>query len=57
MECCYQLMLISVFVDAECVVKVSIPQELLAIYLAIQHFRHFLEGRPFQVLTDHKPSH
>ena len=24
-------------------------------YLAIRHFRHFLEGRTFQVLTDHKP--
>ena len=24
-------------------------------YLAIKHFRHFLEGRHFQVLTDHKP--
>ena len=29
--------------------------ELLAIYLAIKHFRHFLEGRQFFVLTDHKP--
>lgn len=29
--------------------------ELLAVYLAIKRFRHFLEGRPFQVLTDHKP--
>ncbi len=33
----------------------AFDKELLAIYLAIQHFRHFLEGRPFQVLTDHKP--
>ena len=30
-------------------------RELLAIYLAIKHFRHFLEGRPFHVCTDHKP--
>ncbi len=33
----------------------TFDKELLAIYLAIQHFRHFQEGRPFQVLTDHKP--
>lgn len=30
-------------------------RELLAIYSTIQHFRHFLEGQPFYVLTDHKP--
>ena len=30
-------------------------RELLAIYLAIRHFRHFLEGRDFCVFTDHKP--
>ena len=29
--------------------------ELLAIYLGIKHFRHFLEGRSFAVYTDHKP--
>ena len=29
--------------------------ELLAVYLGIKHFRHFLKGRPFHVLTDHKP--
>ena len=29
--------------------------ELLAINLAIQHFRHFLEGREFHVFTDYKP--
>ncbi len=33
----------------------TFDRELLAIYLAIKHFRHFLEGRQFQVLTDHKP--
>ena len=30
-------------------------RELLAIYYAIRHFRHLLEGRSFVVLTDHKP--
>lgn len=30
-------------------------RELLAIVLAIKHFRHFLEGRSFAVYTDHKP--
>ena len=30
-------------------------RELLAIYLAIKHFRHLLVGRHFCVLTDHKP--
>nr|VZI26836.1 unnamed protein product [Spirometra erinaceieuropaei] len=30
-------------------------RELLAVYLFIWHFRHFLEGREFVVLTDHKP--
>ena len=30
-------------------------RELLAIYLAIKHFRHFIEGRTFTVFTDHKP--
>ena len=30
-------------------------RELLAIYLAIRHFRPTLEGRHFHVLTDHKP--
>ncbi len=33
----------------------TFDRELLAIYLSIKHFRHFLEGRPFHVLTDHKP--
>ena len=33
----------------------TFDRELLAIYLAIKHFRHFLEGRHFHVLTDHKP--
>ncbi len=30
-------------------------RELLAIYLAIKHFRHFFEGQQFHILTDHKP--
>ena len=30
-------------------------RELLAIYLAIKHFKHFVEGRHFHVITDHKP--
>ncbi|XP_069182497.1 uncharacterized protein [Procambarus clarkii] len=33
----------------------TFDRELLAIYAAIQHFRHFLEGRNFHILTDHKP--
>ena len=30
-------------------------RELLAVYLALKHFRYFLEGRSFHVMTDHKP--
>ena len=30
-------------------------RELLAVYLAIKHFRHVLEGRQFVIYTDHKP--
>ncbi|UYV69492.1 hypothetical protein LAZ67_6003786 [Cordylochernes scorpioides] len=30
-------------------------RELLAVYLAIKHFMHLLEGRQFPVYTDHKP--
>ena len=33
----------------------AFDRELLAIYLAIKHWRHFLEGRAFHVLTDQKP--
>ena len=33
----------------------AFDRELLSIYLAIRHFRHFVEGRQFHVLTDHKP--
>lgn len=30
-------------------------RELAAIYLAVRHFRHQLEGRNFHIYTDHKP--
>ncbi|KAL1448593.1 hypothetical protein WDU94_009822 [Cyamophila willieti] len=30
-------------------------RELLAIYLAVKHFRHMVEGRDFKIYTDHKP--
>nr|CDS30091.1 gag pol polyprotein [Hymenolepis microstoma] len=30
-------------------------RELLAIYLAVKHFRHILEGRQFTIFTDQKP--
>jgi cleavage and polyadenylation specificity factor subunit 1 len=33
----------------------TFDRELLAIYLAIKHFRHYVEGRPFYIVTDHKP--
>ena len=33
----------------------AFDRELLAAYLAIKHFRHFVEGRSFHILTDHKP--
>ena len=33
----------------------AFDRELLAIYSAIQHFRHYVEGRPFVIMTDHKP--
>lgn len=33
----------------------TFDRELLAVYLAIKHFRYFLEGRPFTIVTDHKP--
>ena len=33
----------------------TFDRELLAIYCAIRHFKHFLEAREFHVLTDHKP--
>jgi hypothetical protein len=31
----------------------TFDQELLAVYLSIQNFHHFCEGRPFQLWTDH----
>ena len=33
----------------------TFSRELLAIYLAIKHFRHCLEGRDFHIQTDHEP--
>ncbi len=33
----------------------TLGQELLAIYEAIRHFRHVLEGHDYTVFTDHKP--
>ena len=33
----------------------STDRELLAVYLAIRHFRHLLEGTFFTIQTDHKP--
>ncbi|HBK82804.1 MAG TPA: hypothetical protein DDZ41_04280, partial [Flavobacterium sp.] len=33
----------------------TFDRELLAIYRAIKHFRHLVEGKTFKVLTDHKP--
>ena len=33
----------------------TFDRKLLSIYLAIKHFQHFVEGRQFHVLTDHKP--
>ena len=33
----------------------TFDRELLALYLGVKHFRHFLEGRQFTAYTDHKP--
>ena len=33
----------------------TFDRELLAAYLTIRHFRHFVEGRQFHLLTNHKP--
>ena len=33
----------------------TFDRELLAIHQAIKHFRHFVKGRQFMFLTDHKP--
>ena len=33
----------------------TFDRELLGLYVAIRHFRFFLEGRPFTAYTDHKP--
>jgi len=33
----------------------TFDRELLAAYLAVKHFRWFLEGRQFTIFTDHRP--
>ena len=33
----------------------AFDRELLAAYHAIKHFRHYLEGHPFTMYTDHRP--
>jgi hypothetical protein len=33
----------------------AFDRELLALYLAVRHFRYFLEGRNFTAYTDHQP--
>jgi hypothetical protein len=33
----------------------TFDRELLVAHAAIKHFRHFCEGRSFQLWTDHKP--
>ena len=33
----------------------TFDRELLAAYLAVNHFKHHLEATPFQLLTDHLP--
>ena len=33
----------------------AFDRELLALHLAVRHFRYFLEGRDFTAFTDHKP--
>ena len=33
----------------------AFDRELLAAYLAVRHFRYYLDGRLFTVFTDHKP--
>jgi len=33
----------------------AFDRELLAVYLAIKHFRHMVEARRFVIYTDHKP--
>ena len=33
----------------------AFDRELLALYLAVHHFRYFLEAHPFIAYTDHKP--
>ena len=37
------------------VTQKKFDRELLAIFEAVKHFRHFLEGKNFTIFTDHKP--
>lgn len=34
----------------------TFDRELLAIFLAVKHFRHFIEGRECTIFTDHRPN-
>ena len=34
----------------------AFDRELLAVYLGIRHFQHYIEGRAFPIFTDHRPS-
>ena len=33
----------------------AFDRELLAIYLSVRHYKHFMEGKHFVIFTDHKP--
>lgn len=33
----------------------TFDRELLGLYLAVRHFKFYLEGQPFTIYTDHKP--
>ena len=33
----------------------AFERELLAMYLILQHFLYFIEGKKFTIFTDHKP--
>ena len=33
----------------------TFDRELLAIFLAVKHFRHLIEGLQFTIFTDHRP--
>ena len=49
---------ISLFLDKLTPVDLThsaFDRELLAAYLAVRHFQYFVEGRGFDINTDHKP--